>query len=267
MKGYGKVSVVTPAYNCEELIGATIESVMAQTYEDWELLITDDCSTDGTREVVERYARMDSRIKLLRLEANGGAGVARNNSIRAAQGRFIAFCDSDDRWAPQKLERQLQFMVEGGYALTYTSYMVSDEQQRVCGYVECLPWLNYARILRDNGIGCLTAIYDREAMGRFEMPSWRHRQDWCLWIDIIRHVGRAYGLQEPLAIYTVRSGSMSRNKVSMLRWNYRVYHRFLGFNAVRAALQLGGCFLPYYFYKKVKQRCEYKLRLKKQTIC
>jgi glycosyltransferase involved in cell wall biosynthesis len=254
MNRYGKVSVVTPAYNCEDLIGATIESILAQTYEDWELLITDDCSTDGTREVVERYVQRDSRIHLLRLEKNGGAGAARNNSIRAAKGRFIAFCDSDDRWTPDKLERQLKFMTDGGYGLTYTSYEVCDEQDNICGYVECLPWLNYARILRDNGIGCLTAIYDRDKVGLFEMPMLRRRQDWCLWLDIIRHSGTAYGLKEPLAIYRVRSGSLSRNKVAMLRWNYRVYHQFLGYNKVVSCLMMGGYFLPYYFYKKLKQK-------------
>lgn len=257
------VSVVTASYNCAEFIGETIEAIQAQSYGNWELLITDDCSTDETVEIIRRYAAADGRIRLLRLERNSGAGIARNNSIREAKGRFIAFCDSDDRWTPDKLERQLKFMTEGGYGLTYTSYDTCDESGVVNGYVECLPRLTYATILRDNGIGCLTAIYDREKIGVHLMPDIRKRQDWCLWLRIIRSIGEAHGLQEPLALYRVRSGSISRNKVEMLKWNYSVYHDVLGYNAVVAAMLLGGYFMPYYVYKKLKQRNDYKKRLKR----
>lgn len=108
----------------------------------------------------------------------------------AAKGRFIAFCDSDDLWYPTKLERQLEFMVAGDYGLTYTSYDVCDEGGHIKGYVECLPKLTYPTILRDNGIGCLTAIYDTRKMGKRYMPELHKRQDWCLWIHMIKEMGR-----------------------------------------------------------------------------
>ena len=153
MKDYGLVSIVTPSYNCAAFIGETIDSILAQTYQNWELIITDDCSTDNSREIIEKYSSQDSRIKLLKLNENSGAGVARNNSIKSSQGRFIAFCDSDDRWYPQKLERQLSFMESKDCALSFTSYDVCNEDGKVCGYVECLPKLDKRKILRDNGIG------------------------------------------------------------------------------------------------------------------
>lgn len=264
MIDYGLVSVITPSYNCEKFIGQTIESIQSQTYKNWELLITDDCSTDGSREVIERYAAADSRIRLIKLTENSGAGVARNTSIEAARGRYIAFCDSDDRWYPEKLERQLKFMSEGDYGLTYTSYDCCNEADEIVGYVECLPSLTYAKIVRDNGIGCLSAIYNAEKTGKHYMPQIRKRQDWCLWIGIIRQIGKAHGLQEPLGLYRVRGGSISSNKVELLKWNYNVYRKILGFNPVSSALILGGYFMPYYFYKKFKQKVDYKKRLKRK---
>ncbi len=260
MKDFGLVSIITPSYNCANFIGETIESILAQTYQNWELLITDDCSTDNSREVIREYCDRDKRIKLLHLPQNSGAGVARNNSIKEANGRFIAFCDSDDRWYSEKLERQLTFMTEGGYGLTYTSYDICDEMGKIISYVQCLPLLTKNKIIRDNGIGCLTAIYDTSIIGKHYMPSIRKRQDWCLWISIISKIGAAYGLQESLALYRQRSGSISSNKVEMLRYNFNVYNKICNYNKIFSAFILGGYFLPYYFYKKFKQKQDYKKR-------
>ncbi|MDE6860124.1 MAG: glycosyltransferase [Duncaniella sp.] len=258
---YGLVSIITPSYNCAKFIGETIESILAQTYTNWELLITDDCSSDNSYGIISEYAKKDNRIKLFSLEKNSGAGVARNNSIEKASGRFIAFCDSDDRWYPEKLEKQLAFMANNEYALTYTSYDTTDENGNIVGYVNCLPVLNYNKMLRDNGIGCLTAIYDASKIGKYYMPSIRKRQDWCLWLSMIKNIGAAYGLQEPLAFYRVRTGSISSNKLEMLRHNYNVYHTILGYNPLTSIILLGGYFLPYYFYKKFKQKRDYRKRI------
>ena len=127
MKDYGLVSIITPSYNSAEFISETIESIIAQTYTNWELLITDDCSTDNTSEIVNKYIRKDNRVKFFQLPQNSGAGVARNNSIKEAKGRFLAFCDSDDAWYPNKLEKQLSFMLENEYAFTCTSYDCYNE--------------------------------------------------------------------------------------------------------------------------------------------
>ena len=261
MPNFSLVSIITPSYNCADYIGKTIESIQAQTYQDWELLITDDCSSDNSCEVIEKYMSTDPRIKLFRLEKNSGAGVARNKSIREAKGRFIAFCDSDDRWHPEKLERQLKFMTEGNYSLTYTSYYTCKEDGSLAGYVECLRRLTPMKILRDNGIGCLTAVYDAEKIGKHYMPAIRKRQDWCLWMSIIDQTRRAYGLQEPLAYYCLRKDSISSNKVEMLKYNFAVYHDVRGHNKLMSALILGGYFLPYYFYKKLCQKLSSRKRL------
>ncbi|MBD5202636.1 MAG: glycosyltransferase family 2 protein [Bacteroidales bacterium] len=254
------VSIITPSYNCADFIGETIESIQRQTYGNWELLITDDCSTDNSRDVIAAYAKEDSRIKLYKLEKNSGAGSARNNSIREARGRFIAFCDSDDRWYPAKLEQQVKFMEEKDCGLSYTSYDTCDEQGKIIGYVECLDEISYPKILRDNGVGCLTAMYDTKKIGKHYMPPIRKRQDWCLWIEIIRQHGVAYGLRSPLALYRLRRGSISSNKIEMLRHNYNVYHNVVGFNKLTSMVMLLGYFMPYYFYKKIKQKIDYKKR-------
>lgn len=259
-KDYGLVSIITASYNCSEFIGETIKSIQAQSYTNWELVITDDCSTDESFNLIKEYADKDSRIKIFKLKQNSGAGVARNNSIANANGRFIAFCDSDDRWYSNKLERQLEFMTQGGYSLTYTSYDTCNEAGEINGFVKCLTQLSYVKIIRDNGIGCLTAIYDADKIGKHFMPTIRKRQDWCLWIDIIKKTGTAYGLQESLALYRIRNGSISSNKLAMLRYNFDVYNKVLNFNRYKSAVLLGGYFLPYYFYKKLKQKLNYKLR-------
>lgn len=263
VEDFGKVSIITPSFNCANYIADTIRSIQRQTYTNWELLITDDCSIDSSRQVIKGFTESDSRIKLFKLDKNSGAGIARNNSIKEASGKFIAFCDSDDRWFPDKLEKQLKFMVEGGYGLTYTSYDTCSESGKINGYVKCLPKLTISKIIRDNGIGCLTAIYNAEIIGKHYMPAIRKRQDWCLWIDIIKKHGPAYGLQVPLALYRVRQGSISSNKVEMLKYNYNVYNKVLGFNPLVSCVILGGYFLPYYFYKKFKQKRDYKKRQQK----
>ena len=142
------VSIITPSYNCAKYIEETIQSIQAQTYTNWELLITDDCSTDESVDIIRNYSATDSRIKLFILKENSGAGVARNNSIKEARGRFIAFCDSDDRWYPNKLECQLAFIKENGCALSYASYDVCDELGHKTGHVNCLSKLT------ENGLAC-----------------------------------------------------------------------------------------------------------------
>lgn len=264
MQNFGLVSIITPSYNCSKFIGETIESIQSQTYQNWELLITDDCSSDMSCEVIEQYASKDQRIKLLRLTENSGAGVARNNSIKEAKGRFIAFCDSDDRWYPEKLEKQLAFMESNGCVLSYTSYDVCDEEGDICGFVKCRKYINRARILQDNGIGCLSAIYNAEATGKYFMPKIRKRQDWCLWINIISDHKQALGIMQPLALYRDRSKSISSNKIEMLKYNYRVYRDVLKYNPITSFTLLMGYFMPYYFYKKVKQKIDYKKRIKQK---
>lgn len=252
------VSIVTPSFNSSKFIFETIKSIQEQTIKNWELLITDDCSSDNSYEIIKNTFISDPRIKVFKLEKNSGAGAARNNSIEKAKGRYIAFCDSDDRWYPSKLEEQIRFMQEKDCFLSYSSYDTCNEKGEIIGFVRCLPSLNYYKIIRDNGIGCLTAIYDTQKIGKHYFPLIRKRQDWSLWIKIIKEHGDAFGLDKPLALYRVREDSISSNKMEMLKYNYNVYHEILGYNKVKSAMILGLYFMPYYFYKKIKQKIDYK---------
>lgn len=248
------VSIIMPSYNSSKYISQSIESVIAQNYTNWELLITDDCSSDNTREIVKSYIEKDNRIKLFCLEQNSGAGVARNNSIKEAKGRFIAFLDSDDRWKPNKLEVQIRFMLDNGYELTYSSYDVCNQSGNIISKVTCLERLTYKMLLRDDGIGCLTAIYDTKNIGKIYMPKIRKRQDWGLWLEIIKKTKYAYGIRNKyLAIYRLNNG-LSSNKFKLLKFNFAVYNKLEGFNKLTSFFLLSLYFLPYYFYKKIKQK-------------
>lgn len=253
MDNFGLVSIITPSYNSSSFIAETIESILSQTYLNWELLITDDCSTDRSVEIIERYIQRDSRIKLFRLEKNCGAGVCRNRSISEAKGRFIAFCDSDDRWRPEKLEKQLAFMREKDCALSYTSYMTCDESGKISSIVIGKRRETYFSMRCDNRIGCLTAVYDTEKVGKVFMPELRKRQDWGLWLTILRRCEVAYGLKEPLAIYRIHSNSISRNKGALMKYNISVYKTVLGYSPMASYLYFFILFLPSYFSDKKKK--------------
>ncbi|WP_455626471.1 glycosyltransferase family 2 protein [Parabacteroides sp.] len=246
------VSIITPSYNSSPFIAQTIESILSQTYTNWELLITDDCSTDDTCEIVACYQQRDPRVKLFRLERNSGAGIARNHSLQMAKGRYIAFCDSDDRWYPEKLEKQLAFMEEKGCVLSYTSYMTCDGNGVIRGIVVCDHRVDYRSLKRDDGIGCLTAIYDSSLYGKIYLPNLRKRQDWGLWLKIMEKCKVAYGMKEPLAIYRIHPNSISRNKFSLIGYNIAVYQHVLGYSLCRAYLTFFFGFLPSYFWKKLR---------------
>lgn len=245
------VSIITPTFNSERFIKDTIESIIAQTYANWELLITDDCSSDSTCDIIENYVRNDSRIKLYRLEKNSGGGVARSNSIDKAQGRYLAFCDSDDRWLPNKLEKQLEFMKEKNCCLSYSSYLTCvEEDNDVTGIIVCKSSLTYKEECRDNQIGCLTALYDTLPYGKIYFPIIRKRQDWGFMVRALEKCGIAYGMKEPLAIYRVRHGSISSNKLQLIKYNIRFYIEVLRYSYAKAILKFIFCFLPSYIWKK-----------------
>lgn len=244
------VSVIMPTYNSARFVAESIRSIQAQTLADWELLITDDCSTDNTVEIVEMFVRNDSRIKLFRLEKNSGGGVTRNKSISEAQGRYIALCDSDDRWMPDKLAKQIAFMEEKQCALSYSSYMTCDENGKTTGIVVCRNQETSDTIKRDNKIGCLTAIYDTEKIGKIYMPEIRKRQDWGLMIRVLQKCGIAYGMKEPLAIYRIMANSVSANKKSLIKYNVNLYREVLGWSKFRAMAYFFIVFVPAFFGKK-----------------
>lgn len=245
------VSVITPTYNSADFIAETIDAIIAQTYTNWELLITDDCSTDDTVDIVRKYMAQDSRIKLFVMKKNGGGGVARNNSIKEASGRYIAFCDSDDRWYPSKLEKQVAFMQKMNCGLSYTSYVTCNEKGNNEGIIVCRRRETFKTTRRDDKIGCLTAMYDTEIVGKVYLPLIRKRQDWGLMLNVLKECKVAYGIKEPLAIYRLRSNSISSNKKSLVKYNIGLYQEVLGWSKIRASLFFCFVFMPCYIAKKI----------------
>lgn len=215
------VSIIMPSYNSSQYIIESISSVIEQSYQNWELLITDDCSNDNTHQIVQEYLAKDNRIKLFINKENAGAGAARNNSIKQASGRFIAFLDADDQWLPEKLTKQIAFMLKNNYEFTFTAYQKLASGQ-LKGTVTPPRSTTYRKLLCGNIIGCLTAIYDTKTLGKLYMPLIRKRQDMGLWLDILKQVPQAYCLSEVLALYRIDSG-MSQNKLDILRWQWVFY--------------------------------------------
>nr|WP_246521273.1 MULTISPECIES: glycosyltransferase family 2 protein [Ornithinibacillus] len=220
------ISVITPAYNAERFIGETIESVLCQTYSNWEMIIVDDCSTDRTVAYIQEYAKKDSRIKLIQLKTNSGSAIARNTAMENASGRYIAFLDSDDLWYPEKLERQLRFMQEKDIAFSFTKYIRMEEDGTLKDAISRAPEsVGYEDLLKHCVIGCLTVMIDREKTGYHEMINIRTRQDYAYWLTLTKMGFRAYGLPEVLAKYRNVGNSISSNKVKAAKRQWYVYRK------------------------------------------
>ena len=217
------VSIITPVHNAQKFLPSCLESVAAQTYPNWEHILVDDCSDDASWELLKRYAEGDKRIKIVKLQVNSGAGIARNTAIEKAVGQYIAFLDSDDRWYPEKLQRQLDFMRTNGYYFTFTAYDKIDESgvvQRKA--VRVNKEVSYSKALYKNPIGCLTVMYSADFFGKQYMPEIRKRQDYALWLKLLKKTN-AYGLDEVLSSYRIRENSISSNKLSLLKYEWKIY--------------------------------------------
>lgn len=218
------VSIVMPAYNCAHYIGETIQSVLVQTYEDWELLIVDDQSTDNTPKVVDEFATQDDRIRYIELEKNSGVAVARNRGIEEARGNYIAFLDSDDLWKKDKLEKQIRFMQEHQYAFTFTSYDLIDEAgNKLNKCVEVPEKIDYDTLLYNTPIFTCTVMYDKEQMGDVSMPQLNNGEDVATWLRMLKKVPYAYGIQECLVSYRKRAQSLSSGVVTKLIRRWKIY--------------------------------------------
>jgi teichuronic acid biosynthesis glycosyltransferase TuaG len=229
------VSVITPAYNAEAFIVETIASVQAQTLADWELLVADDASTDHTAAIVEAAAVADSRIRLIRLERNGGVARARNAALSAARGRFVAFLDSDDLWLPQKLERQLAFMRAQDAAVSYTAFRRVDETGTRVGRLVPVPArLSYRQLLKNTAIATLTGMVDTAKTGPIRMTEAR-RDDYILWLSLLKRGFVARGLQQDLARYRVVRDSLSSKPKRSAAWVWDVYRKVEKLGPLQAA--------------------------------
>ena len=229
------VSVITPVWNAAATLAATVASVRAQSFADWEMLIVDDGSTDGSRALAERLAAEEPRLRLLGWERNRGAAAARNAGIRASRGRFLAFLDADDLWYPEKLAVQIGYMRGEGVPFSFASYRRIDADGRPLGVVRVPARVDHARLLRGNAIPCHTAVFDRLHYGRAEMPDLRRRQDYGLWLTLLARGGEAHGLLQVLADYRVRSGSLSSGRLAAAAATWMVYREVAGLGRARAA--------------------------------
>lgn len=216
------VSIIMPSYNTGKYITKSVESVLQQTYPNWELLIIDDGSTDETDEVIKDYK--DARIKYHKNQGNCGAAVSRNWALRKAKGKWIAFLDSDDLWKIDKLEKQIKFMKENEYYFSYTKYIEINETGEVNGKIMSGP-----RKIGKTGMynycwpGCLTVMYDAEKIGLIQIKNIRKNNDYAMWLQIIQKAD-CFLLPEVMALYRKRQGSISNNKYTcLIQWHYRLF--------------------------------------------
>lgn len=235
------VSVIMPTYNCGAYIADSVRSVIAQTVTDWELQIVDDCSTDDTRAIVEQLAAQEPRIHYRCLAQNGGPAAARTEALRRASGQYIAFLDSDDLWTPDKLEKQIAFMEKTGAKFSATAYDQMDEGGRALPTV-CLPphRTDYRKMLRlSNPIGNSTVMYDQSALGKFEVPPIRKRNDFALWLKILKKTPVCAGMDDMLTHYRVRTDSISSNKLAQAKYHWQLYRDIEGLGLLKSLFYVG----------------------------
>ena len=247
----GLVSIIMPTYNCGRFIVETILSIQNQTYEYWEVEIVDDCSTDDTKEIVEELAKKDSRIHYTCLEINSGAAVARTEAMKLAQGEYMAFCDSDDLWMPDKLERQLAFMQENNYAFSCTAYEQIDEQSKSLNRViKTVRKTDYNRLLLDCPVGNSSVMYHVGTMGKFEVPNIRKRNDDALWLTMLKKEKYIWGMPDVLMRYRIRKNSISSNKLAVIKYHWILYREIEHLSVFRSVFHIcWWCFLKVFRIK------------------
>lgn len=244
------VSIITPVYNAEKFIRETIESVQNQTYTNWEMLLINDCSTDSSAEIIKEKAAEDSRIKYIELDKNSGAAITRNTGISKAQGRYIAFLDSDDIWKSDKLDKQLALIREKDIGFCFTSYRYVMQDGVPTNKVARAPEkIDYNGLLKNTIIGCSTVLIDREVMGDFRMTNVRRGQDTATWLQLLKRTEYAYGIYEDLVWYRVVDGSLSHNKWNAIKRTWNTYR-----NVEHLSLPKAMYVFVFYAYNALKKR-------------
>ncbi len=244
------VSIITPSYNSANFIKECIESVIAQTYTNWEMLIIDDCSRDDSYLLIKELAKQEWRIKYFLLDKNIGAAGARNVAIRKAKGKYIAFLDSDDLWESQKLEKQISFMQTEDIAFSFSAYQpMSEDGLEFYSIIHAPKIVTYSSYLKNTIIGCLTVVIDREKTGNFEMPNIRSSHDMALWLLIMKRGFHGYGIDENLAKYRVVSNSNTSSKLRAAKDVWKVYREIEKLSFFYSSW----CFLNYAFNAFLKR--------------
>lgn len=232
----GKVSIIIPVYNAEKFLKRAVDSILAQTIGEWEILLVDDGSKDKSREVMESYS--DERIRCFFCEQNAGPARARNIGLKNATGQYIAFLDADDFWRPDKLQKQLEFMEKNKYPFSFTSYEFADENARGSGVIAHAPHkVDYKEILKSSTIAPSTAILDRNKIDTslIYMPEDVRLEDAATWMQILKTGTYAYGLDEVLTIYCRHKGAYSGNKLDAVWGKWKLYRRVENFSVIKSA--------------------------------
>lgn len=231
------VSIITPTYNCAKFIGATIESVLNQTYQNFEMIIVDDASKDNTEEVVKSFK--DKRIKYIRLSKNSGPAVARNRAMEEAKGKYMAFLDSDDLWKREKLEKQINFIKKNKYKIICSDYeQIDEEGNKLNKIIPCKKKVNYNGILLSCPVGNSTVFYDVSKLGKFKVPNIRKRNDDALWLQILKKEEYMYGQKEVLMEYRIRQNSVSSNKLSLIKYHWQLYREIEHLSVIRSVFHI-----------------------------
>lgn len=252
MIDYGLVSIIMPNWNCEQFVGETIHSVQSQSYQNWELIIIDDSSQDGSSDIIKSFAKEDNRVKLLQNNKNLGAAESRNLGLREAKGKWIAFLDSDDLWMPNKLEKQLEFMVANSYSYSYTCYCEIDDHGCETGVLVTGPKrVSRLAMFAFCWPGCLTVVYNREAIGLVQITDIKKNNDYAMWLNVCQK-SDCYLLDECLAKYRRgRTGSVSNHSYfTMIKWHYKLWHEAMKKNPV-TSLFWTGMNIVFGVYKKL----------------
>lgn len=249
------VSVIMPLYNNAATVAAALDSVVSQTYSYLEIIVIDDCSDDGGYAFAKAYSLKKNaptiKIYVLQTNVNSGAGIARNLGIETSTGTYIAFLDADDLWMPDKLDIQLKAMKAHGSTVAYGAYEIfTSDPAKPIATQRVFEKLTLKKLLKANYVGHLTGIYNAAVLGKFYMPALRKRQDWALWLDVIKAAGFATGIQQPIASYRKGSG-LSANKLDLVKYNHAIYRKHLKYSFLKSV-----CMLLQFFYEQffVKSR-------------
>lgn len=230
-----------PAYNSEQYIAETINSVLEQTYKNWRLYVIDDKSEDNTLEIVKKYIEIDSRITLISLNCNKGQAHARNIGIKNSKGRYLTFLDSDDIWNKYFIEKQLNIMKQNSYELIFSAFERRNEDlSKSYGVLEVPKKVEYKDLLKNNYLSCLTTIIDTKRIGKIFFEEGYKHEDHILWIKLLKdYIDYGYGNHEVLAIYRIRTGSTSRNKIKAAKWKWDIYRGYLKLNIFKCVYYYG----------------------------
>lgn len=217
------LSIITPAYNASKYIHETIQAVQNQTFQDWELVIVDDISTDNTQEIVQNLSKKDPRIRFFALPQKGGPALARNFALERASGKYIAFLDADDIWLPLKTQIQIEFMKQKNAAFSFTQFRrFTNNIQETGRLIDVPEKINYSELLKHNVIATLTTMIDREQTGDFKMVNEGY-DDFICWLGLLKKVDFAYGIKQDLARYRIAPNSVSSKKLRAAGWVWNIY--------------------------------------------